>query len=698
MGLSGSVWKMSSLCLIDSSSDDETIGSNRSGVEKRDSSSNSRTSNQTKKHKVKKLQNPSRHGSKQTMNSNAVSTSQSNSNLLDREGSPVDESSHSSATALPAPPICRKFWKAGNYDMGDALKLNDQNGKNHLRVHPLFLHSNATSHKWVFGAIAELLDNSVDEIHNGATFVFVDKTLNPRDGSPALLIQDDGGGMDPEVIRHCMSFGFSDKKSKSAIGHYGNGFKTSSMRLGADVIVFSRHLKERVMTQSVGLLSYTFLRQTGYDRIVVPVVDYKFNVPTETFEAIIPHGKEHFSSNLSVLLQWSPFSTEEELLKQFDEIGPHGTKVVIYNLWLSDDGITELDFDSDPEDIRISGDPKLFQTGDRSNPISDQNLANRCRFSLRAYSSILYFRLPSNFTIILRGKVVEHHNIVNDLKYPEVILYRPQLGRILECPVYTTIGFLKDAPYVNVHGFNVYHRNRLILPFWRVVKNTTTSCSRGVVGILEANFVQPTHNKQDFEKTSLFQKLEARLKDMALEDYHCGLIGYQQIKKTPQATVTSKGTLPSERHIALEQPVLLNPSSPVVDKPRASSSAVEQIEGRVQPPLHIPTSRPESNAKRKGHNPVFEQEHAKKKHAASETRAPTNQHHQGKKPVGDKHQNEELRSFLLENKKLRSQLLELGQKEAELNLKVLQLRNELEEAQKEFKSLLEEDGVKMEEN
>lgn len=29
---------------------------------------------------------------------------------------------------------------------------------------------------------------------------------------------DDGGGMDPEAMRRCLSFGFSDKKSKSAIG------------------------------------------------------------------------------------------------------------------------------------------------------------------------------------------------------------------------------------------------------------------------------------------------------------------------------------------------------------------------------------------------------------------------------------------------------------------------------------------------
>lgn len=111
-------------------------------------------------------------------------------------------------------------------------------------------------------------DFLIFQIQNGATFVAVDKISNPRDESPALLIQgivlccfyenlvlnvvhscryyvsmhvrinimldialyfawlmftaslqlDDGGGMDPQAMRRCMSFGFSDKKSKSAIG------------------------------------------------------------------------------------------------------------------------------------------------------------------------------------------------------------------------------------------------------------------------------------------------------------------------------------------------------------------------------------------------------------------------------------------------------------------------------------------------
>jgi hypothetical protein len=38
-----------------------------------------------------------------------------------------------------------------------------------------------------------------------------------------------------------------------------------------------------------------------------------------------------------------------------------------------------------------------------------------------------------------------------------------------------------------------------------------------LLGVLEANFIRPTHDKQDFERTGLFQRLETRLKDMAKE-------------------------------------------------------------------------------------------------------------------------------------------------------------------------------------
>lgn len=36
-------------------------------------------------------------------------------------------------------------------------------------------------------------------------------------------------------------------------------------------------------------------------------------------------------------------------------------------------------------------------------------------------------------------------------------------------------------------------------------------------GVLETNFIKPTHDKQDFEKSVLYQRLESRLKEMTYE-------------------------------------------------------------------------------------------------------------------------------------------------------------------------------------
>ncbi|KAM0883788.1 hypothetical protein ACQ4PT_031413 [Festuca glaucescens] len=361
---------------------------------------------------------------------------------------------------------CRSFWKAGAFEapsvpareFHDALETGDFD---RARVHPKFLHTNATSHKWAFGgagvvrvlhvddeiygvkfrelAIAELLDNAVDEISNGATYVKVDKIVNSKDNSPMLVFQDDGGGMDPEGVRKCMSLGFSTKKSKTTIGQYGNGFKTSTMRLGADAVVFTRAIRGSNVTLSVGLLSYTFLRKTVKDDIVVPMVI------------------SIFKTKMATSYLW-------RMVHRFEDIDSHGTKVVIYNLWMNDDGLLELDFDDDDE----------------------------------AYTSILYLKKYENFQIILRGKPVEHISVANDLKFKKVVTYKPQ----------------------------VTHDSQV--PYWKVLQEGS-SRGRSVVGVLEANFIEPAHDKQDFERTPLFIRLETKLRQIIIDYWkeRCHLIGYQ---------------------------------------------------------------------------------------------------------------------------------------------------------------------------
>lgn len=575
-----------------------------------------------------------------------VESTRHSTTLLEKEHSSIDASSLYTMSPICPAPLCRQFWKAGNYDSRLICNSSSKNGTSFLRVHPKFLHSNATSHKWAFGAIAELLDNAVDEIQNGATYAIIDKMLNPKDGTSALLIQDDGGGMDQEAMRCCLSFGFSDKKSKSAIGQYGNGFKTSSMRLGADVVVFSRSMKNRKLTQSVGLLSFTFLTRAGLDRIVVPMIEYEFMSAMSKWTSIC--SGQHFVNNLSLLLQWSPFSTEEELLKQFDTIGNHGTKIIIYNLWLNDEGKMELDFHSDPEDIRISCGAESGKSCSRMS-VSDLHLANTLRYSLRAYLSILYLRIPENFCIWLCGQIVEYHNIANDLKYPEFILYKPQNGGCEEGSIITSIGFLKEAPLVNIHGFNVYHKNRLILPFWHVVVGNSVNRSRGVVGVLEANFIKPTHNKQDFEKTPLFHKLENRLKEMTLEywDHHCGLIGYHATKQI---------------------------RAPSQDSPQSTKK--------------------HATAKRKNHDHQLEPEILKQKAGLSVNLSdPESIQNPPATTITSHLDDQEMVLLLKENKRLHARCSENAKKEEEYNTKVTLLRKELKEAQRKYARLLVQSAV-----
>ncbi|KAM0891916.1 hypothetical protein ACQ4PT_026086 [Festuca glaucescens] len=440
----------------------------------------------------------------------------------------------------PLPPrrcVTKQFWKAGDYDGKGQLLWSDhsrhsESGMEHVRVHPRFLHSNATSHKWALGAFAELLDNSLDEVSNGATFVNIDMLENKKDGSRMLLVQDDGGGMSPDKIRHCMSLGYSVKsKVKNTIGQYGNGFKTSTMRLGADVLVFSRshNNEEKRLTQSIGMLSYTFLKSTGKDDIIVPMIDYEKG---QAWRRKVRTTLGDWSTSLQTIIQWSPYSNERELLQEFNSISEQGTRIIIYNLWEDEQGDLELDFGADVNDIQIRG-----VNRDEKNILMAKQFPNSKHFftyrhSLRSYASILYLRVPYVFRMILRGKEIEHHNIINDMMLKNQVTYKPVMSNgypnDTEMVANVIIGFVKDAKHhVPIQGFNVYHRNRLIKPFWRVW-TLPGSQGRGIIGVLEVNFVEPAHDKQDFERTNSLSRLEARLVLMQKKYWseNCHRIGY----------------------------------------------------------------------------------------------------------------------------------------------------------------------------
>ncbi|KAI3830490.1 hypothetical protein MKW98_030653 [Papaver atlanticum] len=476
-------------------------------------------------------------------------------------------------TQFSAPPVpySKQFWKAGDYEDiastrrggGDTTLID---GLDHVRVHPRFLHSNATSHKWVLGAVAELLDNSIDEVSNGATYCNIDVRLNKKVGSRMLVVEDNGGGMSPERMRHCMSLGYSAKsKLANTIGQYGNGFKTSTMRCGADVIVFSRCPGKdgRSATQSIGLLSYTFLTSTGKEDIVVPMLDYQWK---GNQWSRISSPSVDSKKNVETIVQWSPYISEADLLQQFNFIKDQGTRIIIYNLWQDEAGDLELDFDSDVHDIQIRGVDRDEKKIQMAKDFPNSRIFLTYTHSLRSYSSILYLRRPPGFRIILRGKDVVHRNLVDDMIKQEDISYKPTGVDNAEVTankgVLGKMGFHTDAKaHLDIHGFNVYHRNRLIKAFWRVW-NAASSGGRGVIGQLEANFVKPAHDKQDFERTVVLSRLENKLAHLQRTYWNKNKadIGYVDMKVNDTPV---KGKSPGDK----ARPNLSNSNSPAKEIP-----------------------------------------------------------------------------------------------------------------------------------
>uniref|UniRef100_A0ABI8AHA0 CW-type domain-containing protein n=1 Tax=Felis catus TaxID=9685 RepID=A0ABI8AHA0_FELCA len=303
---------------------------------------------------------------------------------------------------------------------------------------PKFLHTNSTSHTWPFSAVAELIDNAYDPDVN-AKQIWIDKTV--INDHICLTFTDNGNGMTSDKLHKMLSFGFSDKVTMNGhvpVGLYGNGFKSGSMRLGKDAIVFTKNGE----SMSVGFLSQTYLEVIKAEHVVVPIV--AFNKHRQMIN--LAESK----ASLAAILEHSLFSTEQKLLAELDAImGKKGTRIIIWNL-RSYKSATEFDFDKDKYDIRIPEDldETTGKKGYKKQERMDQ-IAPESDYSLRAYCSILY--LKPRMQIILRGQKANNMGV-------------------------------------------------------------------GVVGIIECNFLKPTHNKQDFDYTNEYRLTIAALGEK-LNDY-----------------------------------------------------------------------------------------------------------------------------------------------------------------------------------
>ncbi|XP_026556313.1 MORC family CW-type zinc finger protein 3 isoform X2 [Pseudonaja textilis] len=355
---------------------------------------------------------------------------------------------------------------------------------------PKFLHTNSTSHTWPFSAVAELIDNAYDPDVN-AKQMWIDKTIINE--NVCLTFMDNGNGMNADKLHKMLSFGFSDKVTLNGhvpVGLYGNGFKSGSMRLGKDAIVFTKDGD----VMSVGMLSQTFLEITKEEHVIVPIIS--FNKDKKVMKL------DESTASLRAILYHSLFSTEEELLAELDAIiGEKGTRIIIWNLRREKNEQTEFDFDTDKYDIRIPADldEVTGKRGYKKQERQDQ-IVPESDYSLRAYCSILY--LKPRMQIIIRGQKVQTQLVSKSLAHIERDVYKPKF--LASRTVQITFGF--NCRNKDHYGMMMYHRNRLIKAYERVgYQLKANNMGVGVIGIIECNFLKPTHNKQDFDYTKEYR-------------------------------------------------------------------------------------------------------------------------------------------------------------------------------------------------
>ncbi|XP_063675864.1 MORC family CW-type zinc finger protein 3-like [Bolinopsis microptera] len=276
---------------------------------------------------------------------------------------------------------------------------------------PAYLHTNSTSHTWAFSAVAELIDNAYDPDVN-ATQLKID--IADIEGMTCLTFLDNGAGMSPHTLYKMLSFGFCDKDKYAVtrhkpVGHYGNGFKSGSMRLGRDALVLSRHGHGKDSIVSVGLLSQTYLDAIKSETILVPTVSWSY----VTHERIESPDAE---ASLQSIIRFSIFKNEAAILSTIaTKIKKTGTYILIYNLRKSATGEHEFDFKKDATDICIvedetTTDNMLYAPQDRinTNPTT--------YYSLRAYCSILFLR--PKMQIFVRSVKVKTKLIKKSLSKP----------------------------------------------------------------------------------------------------------------------------------------------------------------------------------------------------------------------------------------------------------------------------------------
>ncbi|KAM9486520.1 uncharacterized protein Hap1MRO34_006524 [Clarias gariepinus] len=198
-----------------------------------------------------------------------------------------------------------------------------------------------------------------------------------------------------------------------------------------------------------------------------------------------------------------------------------GTRIIIWNLRRTSTESLEFDFERDRYDLQILSDVYESTRGTKKQQAGTIMSVPESEYSLRAYCSILY--LKPRMQVILQGQKVEAQYVTKTLANVLKDSYKPVCNPTLKKGITISFGF--NTKNKDHYGLMMYHKNRLIKAYERVAcQRRANSTGVGVIGVIECNYLTPTHNKQDFDSTDEYRRtllsVGSKLEDYWKEVHH----------------------------------------------------------------------------------------------------------------------------------------------------------------------------------
>ncbi|KAF3773628.1 MORC family CW-type zinc finger protein 3 [Nymphaea thermarum] len=233
--------------------------------------------------------------------------------------------------------------------------------QSYVRTHPSYFKTLGQIHSgWIFGAIAELVDNARDA-NAKRLEIFIESMYSKREGKhiPVLSFVDNGCGMSHKEIVRMVSFGHEPRKNDANhIGRYGVGFKTGAMRLGRNALVISQASNSR----SLAFLSQAF--NEDKNDFEIPIVSYARQGNFMDIDTNIQTEAEA-TAHLKSIKEFSPFN-EYFIGEKSALFGKNGTGTQIY-IWDLDKWGSDYSLEWTCDDIMIRSKRVRTRAGQISN-------------------------------------------------------------------------------------------------------------------------------------------------------------------------------------------------------------------------------------------------------------------------------------------------------------------------------------------